>query len=442
MNEVVGFIKNLKIPKDEKVIVACSSGPDSMCLLHLLHNMGLTCVCAHVNHKLRRESDEEYIFLSNYCKDNNIIFEGIELTGYVSGNYELYARNFRYSFFKSLIDKYDAKYLFTAHHGDDLVETILMRLTRGSSLKGYTGFSKISKRDNYQIIRPLVYINKEMIEVYNNDNDIPYRMDYTNDLDDYTRNRFRHKVLPFLKEEDNLVHLRFLKYSEELRMSVDYLDTLVKENKLKVLIDNILDIDSFKELDNYMQKRIIYSILEDLYPDNLYLVNANHIEEIIKIINSRKPNSELVLPNNIRVLREYNKLYFNALIKDAKEYDYILDDEVILDMGTIKRVDKVEDNSNYVIRLNSKDIALPLRVRNARSGDVMQIKNMKGHKKINDIFIDSKINKRLRGLYPVVLDAKDVILWLPGLKKSNFDIPINAEYDIILRYEKGEKLDE
>lgn len=442
MNEVVGFIKKMHISKNEKVIVACSGGPDSMCLLHLLNNMGFTCVCAHVNHKVRSESEEEYEFLSKYCEDNGIIFEGIELTDYVTGNFELYARNFRYSFFKSLIDKYHANYLFTAHHGDDLVETILMRLTRGSSLKGYVGFNKISKRDNYMLIRPLIYLNKEMIDTYNKDNNVPFRLDYTNDLDDYTRNRFRHKVLPFLKEEDNLVHLRFLKYSEELKESIDYITSLVQVYREKVLNDNILDIPQFKQLDKYMQKRLIYSILEDLYPDNLYLVNANHIEEIIKVINSKQPNIEINLPNNIGVLREYNKLYFNVSSKEIHDYEYIIDKEVILSFGTIRVVDKDETNSNYVIHLNSKNLALPLKVRNAKAGDKMQVKNMKGHKKINDIFIDNKINKRLRSQYPVVLDANDVILWLPGLKKSNFDIPINAEYDIILRYEKGEKLDE
>lgn len=205
MNDVVSFIKNLKIPKDESVVLACSGGPDSMFLLNLLYNMGISCVVAHVNHKVRKESDEEYLFLKSYCSERDIIFEGREITDFVTGNFENYARNFRYSFFKEIVDKYSAKYLFTAHHGDDLMETILMRLTRGSSLKGYAGFSSISERDGYKIIRPLIYLDKDFIENYNKDNDIPYSIDYTNDLDDYTRNRYRHNVLPFLKEEDNLV---------------------------------------------------------------------------------------------------------------------------------------------------------------------------------------------------------------------------------------------
>ncbi|MCX4364367.1 MAG: tRNA lysidine(34) synthetase TilS [Bacilli bacterium] len=442
MNEVVSFIKKLKIPKDEKVIVACSGGPDSMFLLNLLYNMGLSCVVAHINHKVRQESDEEYSFLKDYCENKKIIFEGKNLDGYVGGNFENYARNFRYSFFKEIVKKYDAKYLFTAHHGDDLVETILMRLTRGSSLKGYAGFSSLSNRDGYTIVRPLIYLDKTTIENYNKDNDIPYRLDYTNDLDDYTRNRFRHNILPFLKDEDNLVHLRFLKFSQELKMNVDYIDTLVSKKIEEMYIDNILNLGAFLKEDEYIKRKIINKILEMLYPDNLYLVNSNHIDEILKIINSKQPNIAINLPNNMHVVKEYLKLYFDVEKVDVAPYKYELEDEVKVPNGIIKRVLNTEDKSNFTLRLNSKDIDLPIIVRNRRDGDKMQVKNMKGHKKVNDIFIDLKIEQRIRDEFPIVTDVNDKILWLPGLKKSNFDIPIDAEYDIILRYEKGEELNE
>lgn len=442
MNEVVSFIKNLKISKNEAIVVACSGGPDSMFLLNLLHEMGISCVVAHVNHKVREESEEEYIFLKNYCENLGIIFEGIELTGFVAGNFENYARNFRYSFFKSVVDKYKAKYLFTAHHGDDLMETILMRLTRGSSLKGYAGFSNVSKRDGYTIIRPLIYLDKEQIENYNKDNNVPYRVDYTNELDDYTRNRYRHNVLPFLKEEDMQVHLRFLKFSQELKMALDYIDSEVFKEMKEIFVDNCLDLNKFSGVNEYIQRRIINNILEGIYPDNLYLVNGNHIDEVLKIIKSSQPNIKVSLPNNVCVTKEYDKLYFGSKEEILNDYEVKLDKEVKVPNGIIKIVDSTSDTSNYTMRLNSKDITLPIIIRTRHDGDKMQVKNMKGHKKINDIFIDSKINLASRAAWPVVTDVKGVILWLPGLKKSNFDIPIDEEYDIILRYEKGEKLDE
>ena len=191
MERVIEFINSLNIDKDSYVIVACSGGPDSMMLLHVLHTLNFKVVCAHVNHKTRVETEEEYQFVQNYCDINNILFEGTEITESVTENFENYAREFRYNFFQDLAKKYNTSYLFTAHHGDDLVETVLMRVTRGSSLKGYRGFDKVSKRGNLTIIRPFVYITKEYILNYLSDNNIEYRIDNSNKSDDYTRNRFR-----------------------------------------------------------------------------------------------------------------------------------------------------------------------------------------------------------------------------------------------------------
>lgn len=442
MNDVLTLINSLNIEDGEVLVVACSGGPDSMYLLNLLHSLGHKVVCAHVNHKYRTESDDEYIFVENYCKKKDILFEGIELQDYSTGNFELYARNFRYSFFESIIKKYHARYLFTAHHGDDLIETILMRITRGSSLKGYSGFSTITKREKYTIVRPLVYLTKEDILEYNKENDIPYANDYTNDLDDYTRNRFRHNVLPFLKNEDAIVHLRFLKFSNDLKEANSYIERIVNEFLKNNYHDSILKLKEFKKIDDYLQKQVINQIFVRLYPDNLYLVNGNHIDEVIKIIYSKKPNITLVFPNNISFIKEYDEIIIKRDKNKIEEYDLEIIDYIDTPLGRIKHIDKTDDNSNYVIRINSKDIRLPLRVRTRKDNDKMKIKNMKGHKKINDIFIDSKVPKSKRDRYPIVCDSNDVIIWLPGLKKSNFDIPNDNVYDIILKYEKGEIIDE
>ena len=216
MVSVVEYINSLNLSKDEYLIVACSGGPDSMLLLHLLHTLEYKVICAHVNHKTRVETDDEYLFVKNYCDINNIIFEGIELLDKCDDNFESYAREFRYKFFKSLTLKYNSNYVFTAHHGDDLVETIMMRIVRGSSLKGYRGFDKLSVRDGYNIVRPLVFVTKNDIISYLNEYNIDYVVDSSNKSLDYTRNRFRHNLLPFLKEEDEDVHKRFIKYLEEL----------------------------------------------------------------------------------------------------------------------------------------------------------------------------------------------------------------------------------
>ena len=116
MNDVLEDIK--KQINNETVVVATSGGPDSMCLLNLIKDTNLKIICAHVNHKLREESEEEAIMVKDYCTSNNITYEYFEITNY-KGNTENYAREKRYEFFEKVLQKYNSKYLLTAHHGDD-----------------------------------------------------------------------------------------------------------------------------------------------------------------------------------------------------------------------------------------------------------------------------------------------------------------------------------
>ena len=147
MKEAYNYLSKF-INKNDYVVIANSGGPDSMALLSLLikyrEKVPFNIVCAHVNHKVRIESDDEELFVQSYCKSNNVIFECMKIKEYDNSNFEAYARSKRYKFFDEVVLKYNAKVLFTAHHGDDLIETILMRLTRGSNLSGYIGIKEIS----------------------------------------------------------------------------------------------------------------------------------------------------------------------------------------------------------------------------------------------------------------------------------------------------------
>jgi len=162
MEEVINYVKSLNI--NSIIVLACSYGPDSMCLLDILNKLGIKVIVAHVNHKLREESDLEYELLKKYCEINNLVFEGYTINDYPKGNIENIARIKRYNFFEKIIKKYKSDYLFTAHHGDDLIETILMRILRGGSIYSYLGFSSIVEKNGYKIARPLIYLTKDEIE--------------------------------------------------------------------------------------------------------------------------------------------------------------------------------------------------------------------------------------------------------------------------------------
>lgn len=440
MEEVYNFIrKEIGLSVGDTIVVGVSGGPDSMALLYILNEfknkMDLNIICAHVNHNKRKESEQEKIDLENYCKKNNITFEYIKVTNWGDDNFHNEARSVRYNFFEELVYNYGAKYLMTAHQGDDLIETILMRIVRGSTLKGYSGFSRIVDKGDYKIIRPLITITKDEILKFDEKNGIQYAIDESNNEDHYTRNRYRHTVLPFLKQEEPNIHKKFLKFSETLLKNSNYIDSVANKEFNKVFQNGNLDIDKFKSLDPVIQTKIIYNILEKIYGDDLLIVGNAHVDLIFGLISSNKSNSVVHLPNNVIVVKSYNELTFSYDDDINDQYEIQIDEIVNLPNGKIiEKVDETNDTSNYTIKLNSKEVTLPLYVRNRRDGDKIKLKGLNAYKKVSEIFINEKIKTSDRNSWPVVLDSKEEIVWLPGLKKSNLDKKNTEEYDIILRY--------
>ena len=413
MLETINYLERLLKPGDS-VVIGLSGGKDSMCLLDLLM-------------KKKKKN----------CKEKNVIFETIKFPKKSNNKdfNESELREKRYDYFEKIINKYQAKYLFTAHHGDDLIETILMRITRGSDIKGYSGFDLVTPKCGYQIIKPLIYTTKEEIDQYNEKNNIPYVEDQTNSSSKYTRNRYRHKVLPFLKQENPQVHLKYLKFNQELQKYYNYVLKETSKEFIKRYENNSLNLDNIDKIDDLILENIIKKLLDINYPDNLYLVNDKHISMIINIIHNKEPNLSLNLPNGLVIYKRYNELYIRKGIKEKKEYDIEIKKHTVLPNNHyIDIIEKSDEKSNYYIRLNSKEIKLPLHARTRKPGDKMVIKNSIGSKKIKDIYIDSKIEPEKRDSEPIVVDNNNTIIWLPGLKKSQFDKANNEEYDIILRY--------
>lgn len=440
MDEVYNFLlKDVGLKYRDTVVVGVSGGPDSMALLYMLSQLkselDIFIVCAHVNHNVREESDSEKVFIEKYCDNNQITFESMKIEEYGDDNFHNEARSKRYAYFESVVQKYGANYLFTAHHGDDLTETILMRIVRGSTFKGYAGFARILNIGDYKVVRPFITITKEDILKYNKEHNIKYVEDSSNKKNKYTRNRYRKYVLPFLKSEDINVHEKFLKFSQTLLDYNEYLDKQMKSILNDVYRQNILNIEKFLDLDKVIQTRIINHILECVYSDDLMLISDAHTDLINKLIKSHKPNAYIHLPNNIKAIREYNNLTFVQREIEYHEYELELISYANLPNGmNIEMTDKCEWTSNFVCRLNSKDIKLPLYVRNKKLGDRMEIKGMLGSKKIKDIFIDEKVSGLDRDTWPVVVDSGEHIVWLPGLKKSKYDKAKDESYDIIIKY--------
>ncbi|MCI8346343.1 MAG: tRNA lysidine(34) synthetase TilS [Bacilli bacterium] len=437
---MINIEKNIELKNEDIIVVGCSTGPDSMCLmdalLKLREKYQLQLICAHVNHNVRRQSAEEEAFIQEYCIKNQIVLEKMKIEKYSDDNFHNEARNIRYHFFEDVVHKYKADYLVTAHHGDDLIETILMRIVRGSNLQGYSGFHKEIDMGDYKIIRPLIGYSKEDLEAYDSLNNVPYFIDESNHKMKYTRNRYRKNVLPFLKEEDENVHLKFLKFSENLEETSRYISKERDQSLKKILTKqgriNVLD---FKRLDRYIQKEILYYILEDFYQDDLVLVNDKHIDLLLYLIYSDKSNLEVNLPNEVLAIKSYDEFYLTREMDEITEYEIEFNTYADLpNKHHIKKMEETEETSNNICRLCSEEIRLPIIIRTRKIGDKIAVKGLNGKKKVKDIFIENKIKIEQRDTWPIVVDSEGKILWIPGLKKSKFDKQKQEKYDIIMKY--------
>ena len=426
-----------KYKSEDKIAIACSGGPDSMCLLDLLmkefnHNQ---IICIHINHNIRQESKIEEEYIKKYCDENNIILELKTL--HETDVSEENLRNKRYEFFKNIIKKYNLKLLFMAHHNDDLIETVLMRITRGSNLKGYLGFEKEMTVNNFTIVRPLVEKSKEEIIKYNQENKIKFFTDLSNNDVNYTRNKIRHKVLPILKEINPNLKQSILNYNNELQEVNNYINKRVDKLYEEEVNNYQMNLTEILKEEDLIIKKIIEKYLSFLYKDNINMITKKHVNNIIDMIN-KNTNSSIDLPLNITLIKEYKNLSIKKE-KELKEYKIVLDNQInINNKYLIEKVKDEESKSNNVIRLLSDEIKLPLYIKSYTKEDVIEIKNLNGSKKIIDIFTNEKIPKNERGDYPILVDNENKVLWIPNIKKSKFDKEKNERYDIIIKSSKIE----
>lgn len=415
------------------VVIGVSAGPDSMCLLDLLQKKTTKIVVCHINHNVRKESIEEEEYITKYCQDKNIILEKTTINNYQENNFENEARKKRYMFYEEILKKYNSKTLLLAHHGDDLIETILMKISRGSNLEGYAGIKEISNVKNYQIIRPLLKYTKEDIINYNKSNNIKYYNDSSNQSTNYTRNRYRLNILPLLKKEDKNIHKKYLKYSKTLIEYDDYIKREVKRNINNVYKDNIINIDNLNKLDTFLIKNILYNIMNNIYQNKNNIITDRHIQNIISLLNNTKPNIKIDLPNNKEIVKQYNKLIIKDKTSDIKNYKIEFNDKIEIENLIIEKIESEDDDSNSVCRLNSKDITLPLYIRNREDCDYIILKGSNNRKKIKEIFIEKKLPLKKRNNYPLLVDSNNNIIWIPNIKKSKFCNKKSENYDIIIR---------
>ncbi|MBV7509255.1 tRNA lysidine(34) synthetase TilS [Bacillus sp. sid0103] len=442
----------------KKMVIGVSGGPDSLALLHYLltekEKEGISLVVAHVDHMFRgQESYEDALFVRNFCEQHSIPFEMtrvnvpkiMEKTGKSS---QIAARDVRYEFFSEIMEKYQYPFLALAHHGDDQMETMLMRVTRGSAGLARAGIPFSRPFHKGTIFRPFLGVERADIVDYCHKHNLSPRIDPSNEKGIYSRNRFRKEVIPFLKKENPLVHEHFQRFSEELTSDETFLQELTiqqmntvftKKEESKITID----ITRFLEVPLPLQRRGIQLILNYLYKEKPASLSAVHIDQVFFLIQHPQPSGHLDFPNGLKVIRSYYSLSFQFQSVEASSYQFEMTEPGVINLPNGGKISSryimgeipVADGNSALFSINK--IKWPIIIRSRKIGDRMTLKGMQGSKKLKAIFIDQKVPVEERNMWPVLTDTKERIIWLPGLKKSSIEgIDYTAQQYILFTYQK------
>jgi len=408
------------------IVVAASGGVDSMVLLHVLSEMkdvvGLTLVVAHVDHARRADSGLDARLVRQVAKAYGFAYEEMVLpSGENRGNFHAYARTERYLFFQRVAVLYGAAAVATAHHGNDHLETVVDRITRSDTPASLIGIQPNGFVDGVAVIRPLIEITKEALYAYAQAYAVSWREDPSNVADCYMRNRIRKAIVPKLLEERNdvLVHVRNL--SDALASDEAYFAMQVDELMSHVtssLTGYEMALSWLRQVHPSLKRRLLTRLIPGL--------SKGALQDLMHFIAQAHTTARLDIGDQKVARKAYGALYLTTKQSTERgfyEVSLVMDEQVKLPTGEKVFLfqgmsEKSEKSNAQATYLCYNKIRLPLKVRNRKSGDRIQLLNQKGHAKVKQIMIDAKVPVEQRAAWPIVVDQDDTILWIPGLKKS------------------------
>lgn len=429
------FLKNLKSHNLEGfgVLLAVSGGKDSMTMLDLFnyfkYELKLNLVVCHFNHSLRDDADRDEKFVKTQCEKYGLKFysKKEDVLLYSNENKlstEEGARFLRYKFFDEVKRIENLEYIATAHNKNDLAETVIMRILRGTGINGLIGIQ--SERGD--LIRPILNFSRDEIEKYIEENNIPFVEDKTNFEELYLRNKIRLNLFPILKNEYNprildaisrLSNIAF-DYSTISREYIASKEGLLWEfnrDKILVYIEKLkLQSRSFR---NIMYREFFEFISKD--PDG---INYKIIEEIDNLIFSK--TGKYIEIKNVVFKIEYDKLLiYDKNIFENLEMKFCFENldfslystkffDIIIEQSSFEEFKNLKQNKDLLF-INKKYLDF-LKIRNKENGDFLELEF--GKKKLKDIFIDEKVSKDIRKNIPI-FEIENNVVWVPNIRRSN-----------------------
>lgn len=445
-------IENYKlIEKNDTILIGFSGGMDSACLLDLLvkirDDYNLKLIGCHFNHQVRAEAKRDEDFCKKRCEDLNIEFYSASgsMVGFARENKiseEAAGRILRKNFFNDILKKTGANKIALAHNYNDQVETLLLRIFRGTGLDGLRG---MDYKDG-NIIRPILNIKRADIEIYIKENKIPYVEDHTNFENAYERNKIRNLIIPYIEESlDKEISDQVFNLSTLAKNDVAFLEELTEVNFLNLckkdgLGNIIVNAEEYLKLDKALRYRLVRRIYKDL---STYIKDISY-KNIISIDELFLKTSGKFIDNlgDIKIRKSYNQVIFEKNPRQEILNNYIILKEGINNVNEklkikIEKTNKKSAGKNY-FTLAVESISGPLVIRTRENGDRIRPKGLNGSKKLKDIFIDKKIDRAKRDSYLLLADNEKIFAIIDLVKsKYLYDDSKSGTY-VLVSIEKEE----
>lgn len=400
-NQLENLVRN---PENHHYLLAVSGGADSMVLASLFQDLGLMYQVAHINYKLRgKDSDLDQKTVQDFCEKNHIqfhLYEVSEKDKKPENSIQLWARELRYHFFREIQEQQNLKFLVTAHHLNDQLETFIINLSKASGINGLSGIPA----ETHNILRPLLNFSKKEIYEYAEENRIDFREDLSNKKSDYLRNKIRNEIVPKLLETNDQFLENFKKSSLYLNQTKDFVQKQIEEIENKLIVFNpehkILSKEKLHKESAFVQFEILKKY------------GFHQEEEIPKIFTAENGSSF------------YSKEY--QLVVDRDELIFIHKKAEKETPNDILLIDKFDSSENQIIinlennieKINKdfewdfdvEKLHFPLRLRRQKDGDEFYPTGFSGKKKVSKFFRDEKISILVRQKIWILTDCDNSVL--------------------------------
>lgn len=432
------------LDRGDPVIVAVSGGPDSVCLLSVLHTLAndldLTLHVAHLDHRFRgSESATEATFVAELAKKLGIpaSVESRDVPAYCAErglSAQAGAREVRYAFLQQCAKTARARRIALGHTANDQAETLLMRLVRGAGLSGLSAIPPV--REN--IIRPLIGITRSEVLSYLKELGQDFVTDPSNEKPVYSRNRVRHEVLPVLERFNPRIIETLATEADLLRDENEAMEAMLSGNMEKVLRRDRETVrirrDEFNDLLPALRRRVLRKAVELAAGDDAIAHSWIRTGEALGFIAEAQSGRSMELPGGLFLEREYDDLVIRAREREivfciplAVPGETVVPParlavETIL-LDTLPDSGAEEGNYLWQAVFDYDKIPLPLYLRNRRPGDRFCPAGMGGRsKKLQDYFVDEKVPQTRRNSSPLLATEQDVA-WIVGMRTDGRFLP-------------------